>query len=248
MEVKKVRDLSLITLDENKTIVIACDSCGSIGMKEGDMLKVPPLYVGKLIARVVLLEVICSGAEVVTIADAVCNEMNPTGEEIIKGIKEELRAANIKDIVLTGSTEENFASSSTGVGITVVGIGCTSKLKINNVKQEAIIISVGLPKVGGEVILAKDNEVVDYRTIYKLLNNDLIYEIVPVGSKGIAYEALLLAKNNNLRLRLETLQDIDIKKSSGPATSVIAAVNAESIDDVLKNIPEVRIIGYLKRN
>jgi hypothetical protein len=35
MEVRKIRDLSLITLDEKRTMVIACDSCGGVGMKEG---------------------------------------------------------------------------------------------------------------------------------------------------------------------------------------------------------------------
>lgn len=248
MEVRKVRDLSLVKLNEKTTMVIACDSSGSIGMKEGDMLKVQPFYVGRFAARVVLLEVICSGAEVLTIADAVCNEMNPTGEEIIKGIKAELKAADIKDAVLTGSTEENFATSSTGVGIIAVGIADTEKLKVNNVSCDAVIISVGIPKLGSEVISAKDNEIVDYKTIYKLLNNYCAYEIVPVGSKGIAYEASLLAKNNNLRLDFETNSGIDIKRSGGPATSVIAAVNAEYVDDIIETVPEANIIGCLRKN
>jgi hypothetical protein len=246
MEVRKVRDLSLITLDESKTMVIACDSTGSIGMKDGDVLKVPPFYVGRFAARVVLLEVLCSGAEVVTIADAVCNEMNPTGEEIIMGIRAELTAANISEIVLTGSTEENFATNSTGVGITAVGIGSTKRLKINNIKQEAVIISIGIPKVGAEINFKEDNEIIDYKTIYELLNNDLVYEIVPVGSKGIEYEASVLAENNNLKLYLEKVQCIDIKKSGGPATSVIAAVDAKAADNLLSTVPEANIIGYLK--
>jgi hypothetical protein len=248
MEVKKVRDLSLITIDGNNTMVIACDSSGSIGMKKGDVFKVSPFIVGKFAARVVLLEVICSGAQVVTIADGVCDEMNPTGEGIISGIRSELALADIKDIVLTGSTEENFDTISTGIGIIAVGIGYSKKLKINNVKHEAAVISVGLPKVGNEVISAKGNEIVDYKTIYKMLKNDLIYEIVPVGSKGIAYEASQLASNNDLIFHLESQQNIDIKKSGGPSTSVIAAIDFKCIDDILDTVPEVNVIGYLKKN
>lgn len=34
MNVKKVRDLTLISLDKDKTLVVACDSSGSIGSKK----------------------------------------------------------------------------------------------------------------------------------------------------------------------------------------------------------------------
>ncbi|HBM74819.1 MAG TPA: alpha-ribazole-5-phosphate synthase, partial [Clostridiaceae bacterium] len=112
----------------------------------------------------------------------------------------------------------------------------------------AAVISVGLPKVGNEVISAKGSEIVDYKTIYKMLKNDLIYEIVPVGSKGIAYEAAQLARNNGLILNLESKQNIDIKRSGGPSTSVIAAIDFQCIDDILDTVPEVNVIGYLKKN
>ena len=54
------------------------------------------------------MEVLCTGAEIVSITDAVC-EMGPTGSEIIRGIKQELKEANINNITLNGSTEENFS-------------------------------------------------------------------------------------------------------------------------------------------
>lgn len=248
MEVRKIRDLSLITLDEKKTMVIACDSCGSVGIKEGDILKVPPFYVGKLISRVALLEVICAGAEVITLTDTVCNEMNTTGEEIIKGIKHELNLAGVKDVVLTGSTEENFSTVSTGLGITVVGIAENNKLKVNNVKNEAVIISIGIPKVGDEINLDEDSEIVDYSSLYKLINNNFVYEIVPVGSKGMAYECGQLAKSNKLELYLEEQFKVDINKSSGPSTSIIAAVDFNEVKDILESIPNSNIIAYLKKN
>lgn len=246
MEIKKIRDLSLIKIDNDKTMVIACDSCGSIGMKKGDILKVSPVYVGKFTARVAVLEVICSGAEIITIADAICNEMKPTGEEVIDGIKEELNKAKIDDIVLTGSTEENFITSSTGVGIIAAGICRNKDLKVNNVKRDAEILSIGHPLVGDEVITAQSDEIVSYETIYKLLNNNFIYEIVPVGSKGIAYEASQLSENNNMQIQFKNTAGIDLKKSGGPATSVIAAANPVHVDEILRTIPDVNVIGSLK--
>jgi len=132
MKVNKVRDLTLVSIDEKKTMVISCDSCGGIGLKDGDFLKIPPFYVGKFAARVALFEVLSSGANVVCITNAVCNEMDPTGQEVIKGIKEELKFLNLDNITLTGSTEENFNTNSTAVGITAIGIIENDKLKIKN--------------------------------------------------------------------------------------------------------------------
>ena len=246
MKVRKVRDLTLITLHKDQTMVVACDSCGGIGLKAGDILKVPPIYVGSFTARVVIMEVMCSGAEIVTVTNAVCNEMEPTGREIIKGIQKEVKAAGIDEIVLTGSTEENFSPPSTGVGITAIGIADNKKLKINNI-EEALIVSVGIPKVGEEIDLEGDREIIDYGTIKTLLEKPWVYEIVPVGSKGIVYEAEQLAVNNRLELILENDINVDIRKSAGPATCIIAAINREYLETIMECQLDVNVIGSLRK-
>lgn len=255
MDVKKIRDLTLISLDKDKTLVVACDSCGSIGAKKNDILKIPAFYTGKFAIRVGILEVMCTGAEIVTVANAVCCEMDPTGKEIIEGIKCELKKAGINEVVLTGSTEENFPSFSTALGITVLGIVDNSVKKINNVDKsnnknnyrgQVLLISVGLPKVGQEINIYDDKEIVDYDDIKKLLENPRVYEIVPVGSKGILYESNVLAKSNNLELKLKEYIPIDIKKSNGPATTVIAAIDKDEYENIKSKINNVNIIGSLE--
>lgn len=247
MEIRKVRDLSLVAIDADKTMVIACDSCGGIGEKEGDVFKVPSFYVGKFTARVAIFEVMCSGAKIVTIADAVCNEMEPTGSEIIRGIKKELEEAALEEVALTGSTEENMLTSSTGLGVTVIGIADRKALKLNSIKDEALIISIGLPKVGEEINWVKDSEIIDYESINKLLSSSFVYEIVPVGSKGIAYEAQQLAANNSLNLEFVSELSIDINKSSGPATCVIAAIKPEGLIELTRLLSNINVIGQLKK-
>lgn len=246
MDFRKVRDLTIISLDKERAMVIACDSCGGIGMKAGDVLKVPPFYVGKFTARVPLLEVLCTGAEIVSIADTISNEMKPTGEEIIKGIEEELKEAGIDGVILTGSTEENFKTSSTALGVTVIGIGSSLNLRVNSIKKEALLISVGLPKVGGEINLVKDEDIVDYHILKKLLTFDSVYEIVPVGSRGILYETQLLAESNGAELFLEKEINVDIYKSGGPSTCLITAVSSESYLEISSTISNVNIIGWLR--
>ena len=168
MKIDKIRDLVLIDIDENKSMVIACDSCGGIGDKPHDALKVPAFITGKYTVRVGLLEVLSSGADIVTVIDNVCAEMEPTGEEIIKGIKSELKLANIDNVALTGSTEENFSCASTGLGMTVIGIGEKSKLRVNNIKDEVAVYSIGIPKVGGEINYEYDEDIFQYDVLYYL--------------------------------------------------------------------------------
>jgi hypothetical protein len=248
MEVSKVRDLTLIKIDKNKTMVVACDSCGSVGMKEGDSLKVSPFYTGKYTARAALLEVLCTGAEIVTVVDAICNEMENTGEKIIRGIEEELNAAGINRVVLTGSTEENFTTVSTALGITVIGIVDTNALRVNSVRVNSILISIGIPKVGGEVKLNNEQDIVQdivhYSDIDILLKTRGVYEIIPVGSKGIFYEACQLAKNNSMILEIEKNINVDIMKSAGPSTVIIAAISDKVMNDI-KHLRNFNIIGSI---
>lgn len=248
MNLRKVRDLSLIELDNKTTMVIACDSCGAIGMKEGDTFKVPPLYVGKFTSRVALLEVLSAGAQVVAITNNVSNEMEPTGKEVIKGIYEELNEAGIDEAVLTGSTEENFKTISTAVGITVIGVVPHNCVKVNTSLDGAFVISIGLPKVGAELNYVKDEEIISYLQLKTLLSLDKVYEVIPVGSKGIAYECEQMALYNNMEICLEDKPNIDIYKSGGPATCVIAAVEADFVGELCSIIPNVNIIGRLMKN
>lgn len=74
-------------------------------------------------------------------------------------------------------------------------------MKVNNIKKDCLVISIGIPKVGKEInIEGYDEEIANYNHIYSLLKEEEAYEIVPVGSKGILYEAEELAKNNNYKL------------------------------------------------
>ncbi|QDR82164.1 hypothetical protein SPTER_35850 [Sporomusa termitida] len=213
-----------MALDRDKTMVIACDSCGGIGLKAGDALQVTPFITGKYAARVAIMEVICAGAEVICLTNTICNEFDPTGIAIIQGIEEELKAAGIREVVLTGSTEENFSTVMTGLGITAVGLAETKKLKINNIKGEALLVALGRPNVGREV-LNRPEEQVNYHTIRQLLGDEAVYELIPVGSQGILYEMQELARNNRLQLKVYEQPGININKSAGPSTVVIAAVS-----------------------
>lgn len=244
---KKVRDLTLVDLGQGRTMVIACDSCGGVGMKAHDVLQVSPFITGKYTARVALLEVMCTGAEVICLTSTICNEMDATGKDMIEGIKEELKEAGISNVVLTGSTEENFATVVTGLGITAVGIIENKQLKVNNIKKQALLVALGQPKVGREVLESRSQDRINYNLIKRLLKETEVYEIIPVGSRGIRYEMQELARNNQLKLIINRDTKLDIAKSGGPSTAVIAAIGKEYFNRINVDVT-MEVVGEVWSN
>lgn len=234
------RDLSIINIDQN-SLVIACDSCAGVGAKSGDTVKISPYYAGKFTARVALTEVICSGAWPIALTNGVTAEMKPTGQEIIRGIHAELANAGLKDILVNGSTEENFPSLLTGLAITVIGQAAAADLKFGSATAGDKLILWGKPSVGAEVDLDSAGF---YDAVTHLLPLSGVKEIVPVGSKGIAYEVRALAALSQKVAQLYQT-GIDYHKSAGPATCLVVLCDQTLVEQVLSYYPISTIIGEI---
>ena len=247
MKTWRRRDLTFISgVADGKCLVIACDSCGAVGEKSSDILKLPARYVGKFTMRVALTEVMCSGAMPVTVINGAASEMKPTGENFIRGIQEELRNANIPDIILTGSTEENFVTNMTALAITVIGVASEAELKFEQAAKGDKLILLGRPSVGEEVCL---ESVGFYAEIKQLQSSTDVKEIVPVGSKGIAYEAENLAILNGMVFKHKNEDEntipINLYKSAGPATCLLVLCSKTSVRQILDTYPKGIVIGEL---
>ena len=236
------RDLTIIPVTGDDNIVIACDSCGAIGLKDGDVFRLSPRLTAKFTARVVLTEILCSGAKPVSITNGVAGEMCPTGEETILGIRDELENAGITDITLTGSTEENFKTSMTAFAITAIGVAKENELKFEPASGGDKLILFGTPRVGEEVDLDSTGF---YSQIQQLLHLEGVRELVPVGSKGIAYEAQTLAALSELTFKPYKTK-IDYTKSAGPATCLLILCAYSLADKVLSIHPESIVIGEVE--
>lgn len=246
MKVKRFRDLTFIEQENDKYLVIACDSSGAIGDKEDDVIKVPAEIVGYYAARVALMEILSVGAKVSTVIDTLAVEMEPTGRKIIDGIQRQLKEAGMETIFLNGSTEENIPTRQTGMGITIIGEVDKNQAKINKSQKGDYVVVLGIPKVGNEINIPVDNEICSIDDIKTLLNSKVVREIYPVGSKGILYEANYLAKSNNMTLKIYENLEVDIEKSGGPATILIFTISPEDYEKIRKNIDKpLEIIGEL---
>lgn len=236
----KHRDVELIKLNNDQYIVIACDSCGAIGLKEHDILKVPYDITAKYTTRVCLMEVLSIGAKPVALTVNICNEPNPTGEKILTGIKEELSKSGF-DIPITISTEKNMKTSMTALGITAIGTINKNDILLNQISKGNYIYAVGIPSLGNEVLENKTS-IANARILLKLLKHTSINEIIPVGSSGIKGELDILSKVQGMDVDLADDLYIDIHKSAGPCT-VIIVISKEKIQNQF-DIP-INFIGNI---
>jgi hypothetical protein len=246
-------DLQLIE-NGNNYLMIACDSSGGIGNKEGDQIRIEPELAGYYAAFVPIVEVLAAKGKIISLVNTLSVEMNPTGVRIIKGIKDAMIEIGLDPHWLTGSTEDNIMSISTGIGITVIGNIPLALQKSKKVLNHDILYLLGIPKVGQEFldeeVLGRKGETLTLKQMYLVNQLDFIKDMIPVGSKGIAYEARVMAERNQLNVKFERVKhkkkDIDYEKSAGPSTCLLLALDSgdkEKMDKLGLDLPLYKI-GY----
>ena len=242
MNIKQIRDITIIDFDENRYLGIACDSCGGIGYKEQDMVKASPQLTAYHTGKVVLAELMSMGFTPFIIADGLAVEMNDTGKQLIEGFNEVLSKLSF-NVHLTGSTEENIRTVQTSMGITCIGLCDKDKLKFNKTKSGDLCLIIGLPMVGNEVVNNPD-KALDIEDFEKLFHCDYIKEMLPIGSRGIECELNDLLKYNGLNFKYESNISIDLKKSGGPSTSCIVTLSKDNLEEIKSIIKKpINIIG-----
>lgn len=223
-------DLQLLPNREDY-LIIACDSSGGIGNKDKDIVRIKPELAGFFAAFVPLVEVLATKGEVLSIVDTLCVEMDPTGKRIISGIKEAMSTIGLDPNVLTGSTEDNVATSSTGIGVTVIGKISKGTMDNKSILDDCNLLLIGLPKVGQEFldeeVIGNAGETLTLELMTKFNIEDMILDMIPVGSKGIEYEANILAKRHNKTINLYENYCIDLKKSAGPSTCLLVMIHKD---------------------
>jgi hypothetical protein len=246
--VKTSRDVLIFEFENEGVMVIGCDSAGGIGPKPLDRVKVDGYTLGRFTARVAIMEVLSTGAKPICLVDTLIVEPEPTGIEIIKGVKDEAKEAGLDPkLAVTGSSEKNISVEQTGIGVTVIGITRKELLRIGVSQPKDVVVAIGTPCVGDEVTLAeKKGKTADISDILRLLDIDFIHEIIPVGSEGIAHEIGTIAKESNLRFKLSDQLKVDVKNSAGPATVILASLPNFKLAELKSAISKpINIVGHL---
>ncbi len=240
------RDLTIVPLSAKQSLVIACDSSAGIGEKPDDEVRVSPGITAAFSLRVPLLELICFGARPIVVTDTIGNELHPTGELMIAGIRAEMRRAGLGDLDLNGSTEENMSTQTTSVGLTVVGLSEKSG-QPEPQPAKLTVFQLGTPYVGNEVV-AHLSTIFSYDRVRQIRQRPEVVDMLPVGSKGVIYETGQMAMTHQLAVTSPTdLEKPEYHQSAGPATVILIGVKSEKATTFQAAIPEVQYVTQLNQ-
>jgi hypothetical protein len=241
-------DVSILKVPTGHAIVAGSTSSGAVGPKEMDEVKVDGRILGKFLARVALMDVSATGAFPLLLSVTLGVEKEPTGNAIIEGIKGEARSIGLDpNQVIMENTEDNFKTLQTGVGLTVVGFANEEDLRIGKTCPGDLIAAIGKPKVGNEVIAAEARgEIADLKNVTQLSQRKYVHDIWPVGGFGIASEAKMMAYGVGRQLKTCEVQGLDLNKSAGPATVVLATIDRDSLEDLISLISKpINVVGEI---
>ncbi|HEX4444183.1 MAG TPA: AIR synthase related protein [Galbitalea sp.] len=223
MRVRRARDLVVAELG-NKSIVIAADSNAATGDKPGDFLKQKPEITGYSAAKVPLMEVLACGAQPFLLVNNLGVDLATTGRGVLRGIRQLLDETSV-DVLITGSDESNMPTVQTGVGVTVLGIIETVQLRVGRTQDRDEIWAIGRRRSGlsGDEYSEGVDGIATAKHVIQALQLRPVHEILPVGSKGIAYEAAELAREAGLRLKLRDNPLVDLTRSAGASTCFLVS-------------------------
>jgi ribosomal protein S8 len=241
-------DVSILKVPTGHAIVAGSTSSGAIGPKEMDKVRVDGRVLGKFLARVALMDVSATGAFPLLLSVTLGVEKEPTGNAIIEGIRGEARSIGLDpNQVIMENTEDNFETLQTGVGLTVVGFANEEELRIGKTCPGDLIVAIGKPKVGDEVIAAEvRGEIADLKNVTQLSQRKYVHDIWPVGGFGIASEAKMMAYGVGRQLKIYEVKRLDLNKSAGPATVVLATIDRDSFEELMSLISKpINVVGEI---
>ncbi|MCM3566964.1 ATP-binding protein [Neobacillus mesonae] len=225
-----MRDVVTIPFDGGASLIIASDNSGGIGMRADDQVQVPYETVAYYSFRVAVMECIAAGGEPITVVlHNFCG--NEPWEELVNGIQKGLFELDLTDVPVTGSTESNFQLLQSAIGMLVIGKRAAKRENEISYDEDLNLAVIGLPLVGSEVI-DQENQVVPLSVFRDIAKMDGVITW-PVGSRGIFYELEQMFPDCMLKKEM-VVSDIDVWKSSGPATCFIAAYRNEQADELKK--------------
>jgi hypothetical protein len=225
-----MRDTITIPLTSKESLIIASDNSGGIGMKAEDHVQVSYETVAYYSFRVAAMECIAAGGELVSVVlHNFCGD--DSWSELVNGIQKGLAELNLGNIPITGSTESNFHLKQSAVGLVVLGKKPFDKITEKIYSNDLKFAVIGKPLVGNEVI-DHAHEVVPLSTFWKVSNLQDIM-VWPVGSKGILSEFNQMFPSKEITKEMLGA-DLDVLKSSGPATCFIIAFEQNQEESIKK--------------
>ncbi|UOR10880.1 ATPase [Halobacillus amylolyticus] len=219
-----------IPMEEGRELVIATDNSGGIGLKPDDMVHVSYKTVVESLFRVSLMDCLAVGATpfAVTISNFVGDEVWEELEQTVRNLGNSLGYS----LDITGSTESNMEMSQSAISLSILGWVDSSEKRIGISPEICGVAIIGEPLVGKDV-LAHPEKIAPLELFLTIAEQDWVYEILPVGSKGIQHSVKELEKRNGWTKRGLDIP-FDEKASGGPSTSFMITYDQKYQQDLLR--------------
>lgn len=240
----KFRDLTIRSLHKDLHMITACDTSSGLGEKPGDAFCVSTRIVASFCARVVFFELLAYGIEPEVVVNMVAGRYDETGHDALLGLQDEMERAGLTNVEINGSTEENMDTVMTSINM--VGIGFThGPIRLPRIESGDLAYYLGTPYVGAEV-LNNLATLVTYRELRALKCREEVLDVLPVGSKGIFYEAEAMAASSKLcfKSNSEHVNSGRLYDSAGPATVLVVAVKREKKVTFENEWANAKLIGF----
>ena len=110
-----------------------------------------------------------------------------------------------------------------------------------------LIVAIGRPKVGDEVIAAEARgEIADLKNVMQLTQRKYVHDIAAVGGFGIASEAKMMAYGVGRQVKLFDVAGLDLNKTAGPATVVLATIDKDRLEDLTSLFSKpINVVGEI---
>jgi len=237
-----MRNVVTIPLTSEGSLIIASDNSGGIGMKPLDLVKVSYETIAYYSFRVAAMECLAAGGDPVSVVlHNFCGD--DAWSELVNGIQKGLDELHLGDIPITGSTESNFQLQQSAIGVVVFGKKLKAKRTEKMFSSNLKFAIIGAPLVGSDVI--EHANLVAPLSVFREISKHEDIILWPVGSKGILAEFNQMFPHKEFTLEM-LITELDVLKSSGPATCFILAYEQDQEEDLKRVSAEYFYPIYVK--
>ena len=215
------RNIEIVTLDTARYLVCANTASTGIGINEEDSTIVFPYILGRIKARTVLGELFAVGAELSMLTITIFADQNANGEEIVRGIRDELSTTSDADLPIQTNYLEEEGNRRTGLVITALGMAYKNKIKVAASQPNDYIYALGKPKRTSEINSLDDREIAKLYCISELAAVGSVHEIMLLEDGSIRDALECISTNTGLNHRIEQTENLDLNRVGNAGTCIV---------------------------
>ena len=230
------RKIELVTLDAARYLVTVTTSSLGTGINHDDDTIVFPYLLGRLKARSLVGELMSVNAELSVLSATIFLEMIPQGEEIVRGIMDELSTVYESEIPLQVHFHPHENNGKTLLVMMATGVVFKDRVKIDSSRSRDYVYALGNPKQPEEINNLDSKELAKLYCIKELASMPAVHEIIVLNGQSLLDTIDFMERNEGLCMQL-SLEDETLLNKKGTGASCLlfttkSKVKSEDYDGI----------------